>query len=177
MTSQLDFSFSSLGSLSDDEVPKARPRKISFAAAFFDMASQRVEVKLRLPEGREPTVLDWRIAIASSRKHRARAPSYRWVFFADPDIFELLPNDRVLRFTDAAGGVISHPSDISNEQCKQIGFYMIPDLKSLVDASPEERNDRQVVLRAVEHAGHELQFASAALREVRTHGDGCPHVD
>lgn len=79
----------------------------TFAAAFFDMASERVEAKVCLPEGRGPTVLDWRIAI--SRTNRARAPTYRWLFLADPDTFELFPNDRVLVFTNSAGQVLNQP--------------------------------------------------------------------
>ena len=92
------------------------------------------------------------------------APTYRWVFLADPDSFELLPDDRVVRFTNAAGLVLKDPSAISYVQCKTIGFYVIPDLKSLDKASEAERNDRQVVLRAVEAAGFELRYASERLR-------------
>ena len=86
------------------------------------------------------------------------------MFLADPDSFELLPDDRVVRFVNGAGLVLQDPSAISYVQCKTIGFYVIPDLKSLENASEAERDDRQVVLRAVEAAGFELRYASERLR-------------
>ena len=44
----------------------------TFAGAFLDMGSDRVEVKISLPEGRDPTVLDWRIALSRKNRHRLR---------------------------------------------------------------------------------------------------------
>ena len=52
------------------------PPMITFAGAFLDMASDRVEVKISLPEGRDPTVLDWRIALSRKNRHRLR-PQHR----------------------------------------------------------------------------------------------------
>ena len=51
---------------------KEEPRMISFAGAFLDMASDRVEVTISLPEGRDPIVLDWRIALSRKNRHRLR---------------------------------------------------------------------------------------------------------
>ena len=83
----------------------------------------------------------------------------------DPDSFELLPDDRVVRFTDAAGLVLEDSCGaISYVDCKTIGFHMMPDLKSLKHASEADRDNYQVVLRAVEAAGFELLYASERLR-------------
>lgn len=50
------------------------PRRITFAGAFLDMAStsDRVEVKISLPEGQNPTVFDWRVALSRKNPHRLR---------------------------------------------------------------------------------------------------------
>ena len=77
---------------------------------------------------------------------------------ADPDSFELFPNDRVVRFTDAAGLVLSDPSAISLLDAKTVGFHMRPERKSLENASEADRDNYHVVLRAVEASGLELLY-------------------
>lgn len=60
--------------------------------------------------------------------------------------------------------VPSSPGAIPDATCKTIGFYTRPDFKSLREANDAERADRQVVLRAVEQDGSELEFAAENLR-------------
>lgn len=66
-----------------------------YAGVFLDMSGSRVEVRLEMPDAaKTPTILDWRIAL--SRTNRHRAASYRWLFVADPVTAKVLPNDQEL---------------------------------------------------------------------------------